>query len=59
MMAPSNNFERECVYSIFQLFMKGLFDDRFVVSVLSRFFVHFFGQCFIKELFVRLFKLLG
>ena len=58
-MAPSNNFIRECIYCTFQLFMKGLFDGWFVVSVVSRSFVHFFGQCFVKELFVRLFKLLG
>ena len=40
-MAPSNNFVREYIYSIFQLFMKGLFDGWFVVSVVSRSFVHF------------------
>ena len=59
MMAPSNNFVREYIYSIFQLFMKGLFDGWFVVSVVSRSFVHFFGQCFCKELIVLLFKLFG
>ena len=47
MMAPSNNFVRECIYSIFQLFMKDLFDGKFVVSVVSRSFVHLFGQCFV------------
>ena len=57
-MVPSNNFVWERIYSIFQLFTKGLFDGWFVVSVVSRFFVHFFGQCFVKELIVRLLKLL-
>ena len=32
--------------------MKGLFDGWFVVSVVSRSLVHFFGQCFVKELFL-------